>query len=51
MRSSLRVFFRSSQKLLLLLPLLLHRAEKKAAGFKTVKCKVGQGLEEDAAAC
>ena len=38
----------SSQKLLLL---LLHRAEKKAAGFKTVKCKVGQGLEEDAAAC
>ena len=50
MRSSLRVFSRSSQKLLLLL-LLLHRAEKKAAGFKTVKCKVGQGLEEDAAAC
>ena len=46
-RSSLRVFFGSSQKLLL----LLHRAEKKAAGFKTVKCKVGQGLEEDAAAC
>ena len=47
MRSSRRVFFGSSQKLLL----LLHRAEKKAAGFKTVKCKVGQGLEEDAAAC
>ena len=26
-------------------------AEKKAAGFATVKCKVGQGLEADAAAC
>lgn len=26
-------------------------AEKKAAGFGTVKCKVGQGLEQDAAAC
>ena len=26
-------------------------AEKKAAGFGTVKCKVGQGLDLDAAAC